>query len=127
MARIIILILLHAGADFLFQGSMLSKLKATKIAYLFAHVGIYTVFFIVLSPFALGITFMQGLVFSLINGVLHFVVDFITIKLKNKFWEKNEAAYVAVISFDHIIHLVILIGSFIYLYPEVFASTLKID
>lgn len=127
MVRIIFLILMHAAGDFLLQGSGLSKLKASKTAYLFVHVGIYTAFFIVLCPVLLGLTFMQGLIFSLVNGFAHLIIDFITIKLKNKFWSKNEAAYIAAISFDHILHIGILIASFIYLYPEVFSSALKLD
>lgn len=127
MVRIIILILMHAGADFLLQGSALSKLKLKNYLYLLAHVGIYTAFFIVLSPVALGLTFKQGLVFALINGGFHLVVDFVTINIKNRFWGKNEAAYIITISFDHIVHIAILICSFIYLYPDIFAKALKLE
>lgn len=127
MVRIIFLILMHTVGDFLLQGSTLSKLKASRITYLLAHVGIYTVLFIALSPVLLGLTFMQGLVFSLINGGAHLIVDLVTSKLKNKFWEKNEAAYIATISLDHIIHLLILIATYIYMYPEVFAKGMRLD
>lgn len=125
--RIIILILIHAAGDFLLQGSGLSHLKSKKSIYLLLHVGIYTALLIILSPLFLGLSYLQGLTFGLINGFAHLVVDFITIKLKNKFWEKNEAAYIAVISFDHIIHLLILIGSFILMYPDIFLSTMHLD
>ncbi len=125
--RIILLILIHAAGDFLLQGSGLSTLKSQKRIYLIVHVAIYTAMLIILSPLLLGLSFMQGLFFGLVNGLAHLIVDFITTYLKNKFWEKNEAAYITVISFDHIIHLLILIGSFIYMYPEIFSSTMHLD
>lgn len=115
---------MHAAGDFLLQGSSLSKLKVTKFYYLLAHVGIYTAFFIAVSPILLGLTFMQGLIFSLINGVLHLAVDFVTSRLKKKYWELNEAKYVAVVSFDHITHIIILISSYLLMFPEM--SNLKL-
>lgn len=69
MARIIFLLFLHAAGDFLFQGAKMNSLKTTKLSYLFFHVGIYTAFFIVFSPLLLGLTFMQGLLFSALNRV----------------------------------------------------------
>jgi len=50
MYKILIIIIMHIAADFLLQGSTLSKIKASKITALLAHVGIYTVFFIAFSP-----------------------------------------------------------------------------
>ena len=84
MSIIILLILMHIAGDFLFQGSMLSSRKASKMTYLFTHVGIYTLVFILLSPVLLKLTFMQGLQYSLINGVAHLLVDFFTSKFKLK-------------------------------------------
>ena len=109
MFRIIILIFMHAAADFILQGSGTSRMKASKIAYLFAHVGIYTSFFIALSPVLLGLTIRQGIVFSLINGGAHFIIDFVTSKVKVIFWNKNEVKYFAAISFDQALHIAILL------------------
>lgn len=122
--RVIVLILIHAVGDFLFQGSGLSALKSKKNIYLLAHVGIYTTLLIILTPLFLGLSFMQGLLFSAVNGLAHLVVDYITTYFKNKFWEKNESAYIAVISFDHIIHLLILISSLYFMFPEIFISNI---
>jgi hypothetical protein len=61
----------------MFQGVKLNRLKSLKIPYLFEHVGIYTLFLIIVSPLALGLTFLQGLAFSLINGTLHLGTDYI--------------------------------------------------
>ena len=85
MARVIILILIHTFADFFLQGSKLSRLKMEKLPYLFEHVGIYILTFLVSSPLFLGLKPVQALAFSLINGVLHFGVDFISGKLKIRY------------------------------------------
>ena len=121
MYRIIILILLHIAGDFILQDSKLSKLKASRYVALFTHVGIYTIFFIAVCPLFLGFTFMQGLVFSLINGGVHLVVDFFTSRLKKLFWPDNEGKYIVVISIDHTLHLLTLVTTYIYLYPQIWA------
>ena len=118
MTRIIILILMHTIADFFLQGSKLSRLKAIKSPYLFEHVGIYTLLFVVLSPLVLGLTIVQGLIFSFLNGFLHLVIDYFTGKFKTKYIDTDESKYIATIGLDHSLHLVLLIGSYIYLYPN---------
>ena len=117
---------MHLVADFLLQGSYFSKLKATKFTYLLLHVLIYTALFIVLSPLLLSLTFTQGLIFSGVNGGIHLAVDFITSKLKQKFWEKNESFYVAIITLDAVIHITTLIITYIYLFPEAFNAYLNL-
>jgi len=117
MTRIIIIILMHTIGDFFLQGSKLSRLKAIKLPYLFEHVGIYTLLFIVISPLVLGLTFLQGLVFSLLNGFLHLIIDYFTGKFKSKYIETNESKYLATIGLDHTLHIVLLIATYIYLYP----------
>ena len=118
MYRIVFLLFIHTGADFILQGDKMSKLKAEKFIYLLAHVAIYTVAFIVLSPLALNLTFMQGLVFSLINGAAHLAVDFVTSNLKMKYWEESQGKYIAVVSVDHFLHVAILIATYIFMYPQ---------
>lgn len=109
---------MHAVGDFFLQGSKLSKLKALKLPYLFEHVGIYTGLFIILSPIILGLTFMQGIVFSLLNGSLHLVIDYFTGKYKLKYHDVNESKYLTAIGIDHSLHLIILIVSYMILYPN---------
>lgn len=118
MVRIIILIIMHAIGDFFLQGSKLSSLKALKMNALFEHVGIYTFVFIVLSPLALGLTFLQGVLFSLLNGSLHLGIDYFTGKLKQKYLNTSESKYIAVIGIDTTLHILILVASYIYLFPD---------
>ena len=118
MSRIIILILIHLVGDFFFQGNKLSKLKSFKMPYLLEHVGIYTAIFIILSPLILGLTFLQGLAFSLLNGSLHLVIDYFTGKYKQKFISTNQSKYIAAIVIDNTLHIVILIVSYLVLFPN---------
>jgi hypothetical protein len=118
MTRIIIIILLHTIGDFFLQGSKLSRLKAIKLPYLFEHVGIYTLLFVVLSPVLLGLTFLQGLAFSFLNGFLHLVIDYFTGKFKTKYHETDESRYIAAVGIDHTLHVIILILTYIYLFPD---------
>ena len=120
MARIILLLVMHSIGNFVFKGIKLNNLKRIKILFLLEHVGIYTTVLIILSPIFLGITFLEGLVFSLINGALHFAIDFVTGKFKNYYLERNEAKYIATIGFDQTFHLIILIATYIYMYPFAF-------
>jgi len=122
MARIILLLFIHILGDYVLQGKKLSSGKALNFLKLLLHVVIYTAVLIVLSPFALGLTFMQGLIFSLINGGTHLIIDFISGKLKHHYSGKNDAIYYATIVTDFILHISILISSYIYLYPEAFHS-----
>lgn len=120
MSRIIILILMHIFGDFFLQGNKLSKLKALKMPYLLKHVGIYTGIFIILSPIILGLTILQGLVFSLINGFTHLLIDSITGKYKFKYIETDESKYITTVAIDQTLHIIILIVSYVLLFPKAF-------
>jgi len=109
---------MHAVGDFFLQGSKLSKLKALKWPCLLEHVGIYTGLFIILSPLILGLTILQGLLFSFLNGSLHFVIDYFTGKYKLKYIDIDESKYISTIGIDHTLHIIILIASYIYLFPN---------
>jgi len=115
---------MHAVGDFFFQGKKMSKLKALKLPYLLEHTGIYTLLFLVLSPLILGLTIIQALIFSLINGVLHFIIDYYTGKLKVKYYGVDESKYITTIGLDHTIHLILLIGSYMYFFPELINSVI---
>ena len=125
MGRILILLLMHLVGDFFLQGKKLSKLKALKLPYLFEHVGIYTAIFIALSPLLLGMTIIQGLIFSLANGILHLIVDYFIGKFKTKYYELDEYKYIASVGLDHTIHLVLLIGIYMYFFPSLIDSSIN--
>jgi len=133
---LVIIFLLHIFAGFFLQSNRISKLKREKKQYLFQHVGMYTLVFIVLSPILLGLTILQGLLYSLINGVFHYIVDYYTGKLKARFIGKNdgnvvpkneanpvgknEVNYNLIVVLDYTIHLIILMGTYFYMYPDAY-------
>jgi hypothetical protein len=119
---LVVIFILHVFAGFFLQSNRISKLKRENKRYLLEHVGLYTLVFIILSPVLLGLTILQGLVYSLINGVLHLVVDYFTGKLKVKLIDKNEVKYNLTIAMDYTIHLVILVSTYFYLYPDAYKA-----
>ena len=109
--------LMHMFAGFFLQSKRISKLKAEKIIYLFEHVGLYTLVFVVLSPILLGLSYEEGLIYSLINGVLHFIVDFFTGKVKKKI-SGLDSKRTLIVLLDYTLHLIILTATYIYIYPN---------
>jgi hypothetical protein len=113
----IIILLLHIFAGYFLQSKRISKLKRVKKRYLFQHVGLYTLIFIVFSPLLLSITFLEGLAFSLINGCLHLAVDYFTGKIKLKY-HKDDIKYGVIVGIDYTLHVSMLLITYIMLYPN---------
>lgn len=119
MTKIVItLFVMHIFAGYFLQSSRISQLKAVKLRYLFEHVGLYTTVFIVLSPVLLGLSFKEGLIYSLLNGFLHFVVDYFTGKFKKGFRGRSELKFNILVGVDYSIHLLILLTTYLYFYPN---------
>ena len=113
--NLVIIFVMHFVAGYFLQSKRISKLKRQKKRYLFQHVGLYTLFFIVLSPLLLNLTILQGLIYSLINGVLHLIVDYITGKFKNRYFEKDSFNYKLTVGLDYTLHLSILMLTYVYI------------
>ena len=122
----IIIFILHVFAGYFLQSKRISKLKKVKKRYLFYHVGIYTLIFIVLTPVLLGVTFLQGLAFSLINGCLHLAVDYYTSKFKLQF-QKDDFRYGVIVGIDYALHLSMLLVTYFLLYPNAINSVTFFD
>ncbi|PQO46309.1 DUF3307 domain-containing protein [Blastopirellula marina] len=105
--------LTHWIADFLCQTRWMAENKSKDLKALSAHVGVYTVVLGVLCwPL---FSLLGGLAFMLVNGVLHFVVDFITSRISSYFYQqKNMHAFFATVGFDQYLHFVCLWGTFLY-------------
>lgn len=119
MSKLLIIILLHILGDSLLLSKKLRKLKIDNIAFLFKHVGIYTALFLFLSPLLLSLSIAQALIYSLLNGVFHFIVDYLITLVKKKYWTSRQYEYIAFLSImEQLIHVSILIGTFLYLFPN---------
>ena len=119
MVRIIVLVLMHIIGDFFLQGTKLSNRKRMKLPALLEHTGIYTLVLLILSPLWLSLTLVQGIYFSLLNGVLHFAVDFVTGKAKKKYWQIDEEKYFTAIGLDQTLHIIILVVTYLSLFPGI--------
>lgn len=109
-----ILLGVHWVADFLLQTNWQAKNKSKRLDALGAHVATYTAVITVVSVILFGIA---GLWFAAINGVLHFVTDFLTSRLAARFADKFDWRFFAVVGFDQLIHqwtFALLLGLMFY-------------
>lgn len=96
----------HWVSDFLLQTDAMAKGKATSIKWLSIHVAIYTL------PM-----FIFGWQFALINGAIHWVVDYFTSKWSSYYNRKGEIGKMfKVIGFDQAIHMVTLLATFFWMF-----------
>lgn len=101
------IMLIHWIADFLCQTRWMAENKSKNLLALSAHVGIYMIVFGAACMPMLGL--IPGILFALINGVLHFVVDFCTSRVTTYFYQKqNMHAFFATVGFDQYLHFICL-------------------
>lgn len=96
---IIILIWMHFIADFILQTDKMATNKSTSNQYLALHCIVYSI------PF-----FWFGWMFAIVNGVAHFLTDWITSRVTTALHKKGERKWFFVaIGFDQAIHMTTLI------------------
>ena len=107
---ILVIFWIHFVADFILQSRWMAENKSKFAWPLILHCFVYTLPFLIIDYFYLVAYY------AIINGVLHFVVDFITSRITSKLYEKKKIhAFFAVIGLDQAIHMTILILTFEYL------------
>ncbi len=112
------LIFLHLIGDSVLQSQKLRQQKIDSIKYLFKHIGIYSLVFLIFTPILFNLTLVQALLFTLVNTVIHFAEDWIFIKIKKHYWDNADYKYVAVFSIiEHSLHVAILIITFMIMFP----------
>ena len=95
------LILTHFIADFVLQTDEMAKGKSKSNKWLLIHVGAYA------APFL-----FFGFKFALLNGCIHFLVDWYTSRLSSYMWEKGRVHdFFTVIGADQAIHMFTLVIS----------------
>lgn len=117
MWYIILILFTHFMADFVFQNRDIANRKHNSTAAVVIHSLIYiTCLFVVIGfPFAyLGFNFAA---FILINGLFHFVVDWVTSRMAYYYHRRisGEKKFWVTIGLDQFIHAAALIISAYYL------------
>ncbi len=97
--KLILIFVLHYIGDFILQTRWMGENKSKLLSALSLHILVYTA---TLLPF--------GFEFAIINGILHFITDFITSRLSSRAYKNgNMAQFWAIIGFDQLIHTITLI------------------
>lgn len=92
------IILAHWVLDFCLQPDYIAKNKSKSNILLFAHVAIYTT----------GLTYF-GFLYAILNGTLHFIIDYFTSRLTSLLYRKGDSHnFFVVIGFDQMLHIMIL-------------------
>jgi hypothetical protein len=98
----IILLWLHTFADFALQTDRMALNKSSSNKWLLTHVFVYHCCF-----------YFFGWKFAIVNGLAHFVTDYITSRITSKLWKENKRRYFfLVIGIDQAIHLTTLFITF---------------
>lgn len=120
MINIIVLILLaHFVADFVCQSQKMASNKSKNIYWLLTHILVYTFVLFLFSTYVFAYfeyNVLYWWLWTLANGVLHFIVDYFTSKLNTYLWNKKEVHWFFVsIGFDQFIHYICLLLTYQYL------------
>jgi len=99
------IIFLHFCADFVLQTDKMALNKSSSNMWLGLHCFVYSVPFLVF-----------GLPFALINGILHFIVDYFSSRICKKLWlQERRHDFFVVVGLDQLFHFICLILIYVYL------------
>ena len=93
----------HFVADFMLQSDYMAKNKSKSNKVLLLHVSVYALpFMFIISP-----------LYGIINGILHFGVDYVTSRRSSKLWADGEVHwFFVVIGFDQLLHILMLMWTY---------------
>lgn len=101
---VLAILIVHFIADYIVQTDDMAKNKSVSIKWLGAHVGSYCLVMMILVPWV-------GIKYIILQGILHFVVDFNTSKLTKHLWiTEQRHMFFNALGLDQLIHLICLIG-----------------
>lgn len=108
---LLIIMIAHWIADFILQTTEVAINKGKHMWALLQHTGHYSLamlfFCIPLTIF--GVPDEKYLLFIMINGILHGLVDYFTSRLRNKVYnEEDNHMFFVLVGFDQLLHLSIL-------------------
>ena len=115
LLAVILILWLHFIGDFLLQTDEMALNKSHSWKWLSIHALVYGLpFYVVLGL----INFKAGVIYALINSILHGLVDTVTSRITARLWAKGERHwFFVVIGLDQVIHYTcLLLSPFVILY-----------
>lgn len=121
LITIIFILFVHFIADFLMQNSWLAQNKSKNNIPLFTHVVVYSLILLIPS-FCIFKSPELAWYFAILNGVLHYCVDYITSRLSSYMYKTNQTgtnflpniSFWSVIGFDQFLHSLMLLFTLFY-------------
>lgn len=108
---VIYIMLIHFLADFALQTYEQALNKSKSNLFLFYHVGVYALVWLVAAPLVMEPG--PAIAFTLITGISHFVVDWVTSRINSSFFSKqNYHDGLVGVGFDQLIHHIQLFITF---------------
>jgi len=109
---LIAILVIHFLADFGLQTHEQATNKSTSNKFLFYHVGVYSLIWLLITPIFFD-SLLDCFLFSLITFWAHFTTDYVTSRIGKPFWGKNNFhdGFV-VIGFDQMLHYIQLYLTF---------------
>lgn len=101
----------HWVADFILQPTKLAIEKGKSLVALCSHTYVYTIamLFLCLPLTMFGVPDEKYLLFILVNGLLHGLVDYFTSRFRNKVYnEEDNHMFFVLVGLDQLLHLAIL-------------------
>lgn len=100
---IILIIILHLIGDFILQSNWMSQNKSKSNIALVTHIFIYTLPLMII-----------GFWYAIINGILHFCIDYFTSRISSKLWAKGDVHnFFVIIGLDQSLHYICLFSTLV--------------
>lgn len=104
---VILIIVIHWMADFVFQTDWMAKNKSKSWKALLLHTGVYSLAWLPFSIITFG---PNGWKFLVATFIAHTLTDYFTSRLNGKLWAENKIHYFFVsVGFDQILHYIQLL------------------
>lgn len=117
---IVFIILMHFIGDFVLQSRWMALNKSSNNRALFAHVATYSLFLFIggwVLWYKDSIDINLIIAWALINGLLHFITDYITSRITARLWKlENKYWFFTMIGFDQLIHYACLFFTSSWIY-----------